>query len=61
MTNKEAALEFLYKELKRAKIALGQAESRPGVACEELENIRKKIRAIDWLTPLANKEDDVEI
>ena len=60
MTNREAALEFLYKELKKAKIAYGQAESRPGVTAEELENIQKKIRAIDWLTPFALKGDDEE-
>lgn len=54
---REDALEFLYRELKSAKIALGRAETRPGVTAEELENLERKIAAIDWILPLVIKED----
>lgn len=49
----EAAQKYLYKELKRAKISLGQAENRPGVIQEELDNLKRKIAVLDWLTPFA--------
>lgn len=53
MTARENALFFLYRELKAAKIALGQAENRPGVKQEELDNLKNKAAAIDYLTPIA--------
>lgn len=59
MTTRERALEYLYRELKKAKIALGQAETRSGVTHEELENLRNKIDAIDYLIPLAIVKEDV--
>lgn len=52
-TIRDNALSFLYRELRAAKIALGRAEGRPGVTREELDNLQKKIDAIDYLTPLA--------
>ena len=60
MTTPDRALEYLYRELKRAKISLGQAENRPGVTIEELETLRNKILVLDYLTPLvlAAKEEE---
>lgn len=55
---RKIALEWLYRELKRAKIALGHAESRPGVTREELDNLEQKIAAIDWMIPLVIKAED---
>ena len=57
---REDALRFLYRELKAAKIALGRAETRPGVTADELENLERKIAAIDWILPLviSAKEED---
>ena len=46
----------MYRELKKAKIALGNAESRPGVAREELDNLQRKIDVLDYMTVLVNKE-----
>ena len=43
MTEKENALEFLYKQLKKAKIALHYAENRQTVNHEEVANLEKKI------------------
>lgn len=56
---REDALRFLYKSLKDAKNALGRAEGRPGVTAEELDNLERKIAAIDWIIPLviAAKEE----
>ena len=48
-----AALEMLYKELKRLKKYLGYAEARQGVTQEEIDNINTKIRAVDYLIGLA--------
>lgn len=53
---RKLALEWLYRELKKTKIALGHAESRPGVKREELDNLQRKIDVLDYLTTLVNKE-----
>lgn len=53
---RKTALEWLYRELRKAKIALGHAESRPGVTREELDNLQRKIDVLDYLTTLVNKE-----
>lgn len=52
----EKALRYLYKELKAAKIAWGNAERKPNTPPEELANLKDKVDAIDWLIPLAIKE-----
>lgn len=52
MTIHEKTLEYLYKEQRNAKHAYGQAEYRPGVTMEELENLRWKIKAIDYCIAL---------
>lgn len=60
-TNKrEEALRFLYKHLRESKIALGHAENRPGVKQEELDNLQRKIAAIDWIIPLVIKAQEDE-
>lgn len=56
-TIRDNALSFLYRELRVAKIALGRAEGRPGVTWEELDNLQKKIDAIDWILPIVIRED----
>lgn len=60
MTTREKALEYIYRELRKAKIAFGQAETRSGVTPQELENLQKKIDVLDYLTPLvlAAKEEE---
>lgn len=55
---RKTALEWLYRELRKAKIALGHAESRPGVAREELDNLQRKIDVVDWVIPLVIKSED---
>ncbi len=56
MTNPQpyAALNYLYGELRKAKHALGHAESRKGVTREELVNLNHKINNIDWLIALTH-------
>jgi len=46
----EKALDFLYRQLKDTRIALGHAEHRPGVKQDELDNLRGRIDVIEWLT-----------
>lgn len=60
MNMRQKALEWLYRELKKAKIALGNAESRPGVTREELDNLQRKIAVIDWMIPLVIKAQEEE-
>ena len=55
MTTQERALKWLFNELRKAKIALGRAETRPGVTTTELDNLQSKIDMIDWITPIVIK------
>ena len=50
------ALAYLYKELKKFKISLANAEKHPNVPEEQIKNIEKKIAAVDYLIGLAQKE-----
>lgn len=45
---KSKALEWLYKELKHTRVSLGNAEMRKGIQSEELENLRHRIRCIEF-------------
>lgn len=49
------ALDMLYKALKATKIARGHAEKR-NARQDELENLDKKIAALDWLIELVLRE-----
>lgn len=53
---RDIAQKWLYGELRKTKIAFGQAESRHGVKQEELDNLKRKIDVLDYLTTLVNKE-----
>lgn len=54
---KLAALTYLYKELKRLKISLANAEMRPNITTEELQNIENKIFIVDYLIGITLKEE----
>lgn len=54
---KLAALTYLYKELKRLKISLANAEMRPNITAEELQNIENKIFIVDYLIGITLKEE----
>lgn len=49
---RDQALEYLHRELRKAKQAYGQAEHRPGVMQEELDNLQRKVDALDYMVPL---------
>ena len=49
----QAVLEWLYRLQKQTKVALGHAETRPGVTAEELYNLNKKLDIVDWLIQAA--------
>ena len=56
---RDAALKYIYTEKRKAKQSLGQAESRPGVTQEELDNLRLRIEVLEWLEPLVlNAEEE---
>jgi hypothetical protein len=48
----EQALDYLYSDLKKTRIALANAESKPGVKREELDDLTHKADVIEWLTAL---------
>ena len=43
------ALEWLYKQLKKKRVALGNAESKPNVNGGEIEDIEYAIETIEWI------------
>lgn len=47
--NRETALKWLYGQLRRKRIALGQAEGKPNVDAVEVENLQSAIDVIEWL------------
>ena len=46
----EKAYEYLCREIRRKRIALGQAEQRQGVRPEELENLMVSIETMEWIS-----------
>ena len=56
---RDAALKYIYAEKRKAKQSLGQAETRPGVKQDELDNLRQRIEVLEWLEPLVlNAEEE---
>ena len=56
----QETLNYLYRELKSAKIAKANAEKRKGVTLAELVNINKKIEVLDGLIELVLRDYVVE-
>ena len=54
---REIALKWLYKELKKTRVALGHAEWKPNVKQRELDDLRGKIDILEYLCGLVIKED----
>lgn len=54
---REIALKWLYKELKRTRVALGHAEWKPNVNHQELDELRGRIDILEYLCGLVIKED----
>lgn len=53
---RDQALEYLHKQLKKAKIAQGYAESTKATQ-KELDNIQRKINVLEWIIPVVLKEE----
>lgn len=47
--NRDIALKWLYDQLRKKRIALGKAESKPGVSAEEIESLQSSIDVIEWI------------
>lgn len=45
----ETALKWLYGQLRRKRIALGQAEKKPNVTAGEIEDLQSAIEVIEWV------------
>lgn len=43
------ALDWLYKQLKQKRIALGRAESKPNVNSSEIADIQWAIEILEWI------------
>lgn len=56
----ETALEWLYGQLKKKRIALGNAESKPNTPKEETDNIRSAIEVIEWIIAKVIEKGDKE-
>ena len=46
---REKALDWLYRQLKKKRIALGRAETKPNTPESEMQNIQSDIEVIDWI------------
>lgn len=53
---KELALKYLYRQLKKARFSLGEAESKQNVDVDEIANLKIKIDVLEWLSGVAIKE-----
>lgn len=54
---RQKAIDWLYKELKRTRLAFGYAEWKPNVNHQELDDLRGKIDLLEYLCGLVIKED----
>lgn len=57
MTDKEKALAWLYKQLKKKRIALDDAERKPNRSYSELLNIKEDIACIEYIAGEVLKHD----
>lgn len=53
----EKALAWLYKQLKKKRIALGNAENKPHTSKSEIDNIKSTINTIEWIIATILKGD----
>ena len=61
MTDKRnKALEWIERQIRQARQALGRSEYKPGVKPEELENLRAKIALLEFISGAVLKVDDTE-
>lgn len=54
---RDEALKYLYKQLRKLKIAQGRAESKESTPQVDLDNIQRNIDVLEWLIPVVLKED----
>lgn len=58
MNKQYQSLEWLYKQLKQKRIALGNAERKPNTTESEINNIQSAIDTIEWIIALVLKDGD---
>lgn len=47
---RDAAYALVCREIKRSRIALGQAEHKTGVTQDEIDNIQRRIELLEWIS-----------
>lgn len=47
---RDKALEWIERQIRQTRQALGRAEYKPGVKPEELENLRGKIEVLEFIS-----------
>ena len=55
-TIQQRALHYLYGQLRKARIAMGQAEDKPNSA-DEIAHLQSKIDVLEWTIGVVIKED----
>lgn len=56
--NSSTALDWLYGQLRRNRISLGHAETKPGVTVAEVEGLRRTIEILEWLTAVVLERNE---
>ena len=57
MERRDQALEWVEKQIRQTRQALGRAEYKPGVKADELENLRRRIDLLEFISGAVLKED----
>lgn len=57
---RDKALEWIEKQIRQARQALGRSEYKPGVKPEELENLRAKIELLEFISGAVLKADGAD-
>ena len=52
---RDEALKYLYKQLKKARIAQAFVDHKTGATQKELDNIQRKIDVLEWIIPVVMK------
>lgn len=59
---RDKALKWLYGQLKKKRVALGRADSKPCAPREEIENLEQAIELIEWIIgKVLEGEDESDI
>lgn len=52
MSQREKAQEWVEKQIRKTRVAIGNAESKPNVSHTELANLNDTLATLEWLSQL---------